>query len=125
VTRWIVDDGPLSMLANFVGVSGFLKKDGLELLVASQTSIDAARYPPRSIFVEECGLVTVFSIERVANAAAFDTLHGHLGQRIGNKTNLAERQRIAWALTEAPMRSSSRLTSAHLPKHSRSWGPYV
>lgn len=97
---WIIDDGPLGLLARHVGVDGFLRQDKLTLLIAEQTALDSNRHNVRRAFVQDCVLLKTFTFDLFHPASAI--LYEHFGQAEGPETkDLAERQALAWAMTEA------------------------
>lgn len=101
--RWILDDGPLDVLARHAELIDRERWPKGTFLVADTTAAAAADDHRRRALLQEkdAGLVSVFSIAPKGEAA--DIVHRHLRDRGTSPTaNLAEHQCIAYALTAAP-----------------------
>jgi hypothetical protein len=100
--RWILDDGPLGLLAETVGSGPLATWPAGELLVAEQTAADAAgdnsgrRSALLAIRSSGKPVIDVFRVPLGSEAARI--LYDHLGRGSDDTEDRAEREAIAWAI---------------------------
>jgi len=99
---WILDDGPLGLLARFIHADDVSGWPAGEFYVAEQTALDARPDATRNaLLVAESSPFQFFSIMMDSRAA--EMIHDHFRLIEGRATaNLAEHQSIAWAICERP-----------------------
>lgn len=100
MTTWILDDGPLDLLSQFIDAINWQNWSQMQLFVAKQTAVDARQSPARyDLLVSYPTLFHTFEI--MVDTLAFDIVHGHLRTTASRAAaNLAEHQAIAWIISE-------------------------
>ena len=100
--RWILDDGPLGVLAETVGPAPLASWPAGELLIAEQTAADAAvdKSGRRAglLTVQADGKRVIDVIRVPLGSQAAHILYHHLGRGSDDTEDRAERQAIAWAI---------------------------
>lgn len=102
---WIIDDGPLGMMADEITFQGFSSWPTNAFFVAQATWDAAQPSAPRRNFLQTttpAGEPVVRPFEVMAGGEADDFLYGHLRRNQSYAANLAEHQAIVWALLERP-----------------------
>jgi hypothetical protein len=99
---WILDDGPLGVLAETVKPAAVGSWPPGELLIAEQTAVDAAGdrsgRRPGLLTLQAKGEPVIGVVRLPLGSRAAHILYDHLGRGSDDTEGRAERQAIAWAI---------------------------